>query len=113
MSGLTSSLRISRAALYSGLLALLLAAGIELRSVLQRDECMRYLAGDNTAPATQIVVSGTREIEVPCTDWVDRQPETVQLLCLVDVVLFVIFALNAAADVRAWMQMRRRRERAS
>jgi hypothetical protein len=109
MSGLGPSLRISRVALYSGLLALLLGAGIELRSLLQRDECMRYLAGDSTAPETQTVVSGTREIAVPCTDWVDRQPETMQLLCLLDVMLFFVFALNAAADVRAWMQMRRRR----
>jgi hypothetical protein len=109
MSGPASSLRISRAALFSGLLGLLLAAGIGLRSLLQRDECMRYLAGDSTAPPTQTVVSGTREIEVPCTDWVDRQPETLQLLCLLDVVLFVVFALNAAADVQAWMRMRRRR----
>jgi hypothetical protein len=113
MSSFAESLRISRVTLFSLLLALLLAAGIALRNAWQKDECSRYLAGDRSAPATQTVLSGTRAIEVPCTDWIDRQPQTVLLLCLVDVALFVIFALNAAADVRAWMQRRRQMERVS
>lgn len=113
MSSFAESLRISRVTLFSLLLALLLWAGIALRNARQKDECTRYLAGDSTAPATQTVVSGTRVIEVPCTDWINRQPEVMQLLCLVDVLLFVMFALNAAADVRAWVRLRRQREQVS
>jgi hypothetical protein len=108
MSSFAEPLRISRVTLFSLLLALLLWAGIALRNARQKDECTRYLAGDSSAPATQTVVTGTRVIEVPCTDWMDRQPQSVLLLCLIDVLLLVMFALNAATDVRRWVQVRQR-----
>jgi hypothetical protein len=100
---------ISRATLFSLLLGLMLATGIWLWTGGQRDECARFLAGDKSAPASEWVVSGTRTIEVPCSDWTMRQPLRVQVLCLLDMVLLVLFVLNALADARDQIAMRRRR----
>jgi hypothetical protein len=100
---------ISRVTILSLLLALLLAAGIWRWSVVQRDECSAYLAGDKMAPSTMYVVTGTRTVVIPCDDWLERQPGKVQLLCLVDFVLVVMFGLNALQDARGWFVMWRRR----
>jgi len=100
---------ISRVTLFSFLLALLLGVGIRLRTQGQRDGCAAYLAGDTTAPATEYVVTGTRTIVVPCNRWLARQTEKVQMFCLLDFVLAVMFVLNALQDVRGWFAMRRRR----
>jgi len=91
---------ISRVTMYSLLLGLLLAAGIWLWSSGQKDPCERFLAGDKSAPASVWVVSGTRTIEVPCSDWLMRQATTVQVFCLVDLILIVLFVLNALLDLR-------------
>jgi hypothetical protein len=107
VSDFATGLRISKATLFSLLLGLMLACGIRLWYLDQRDDCARYLAGDKSAPATQVIVSGTRTIEVPCTDWTTRQPLRVQVLCLFDLALGVVFVLNGLADVREWMQRRR------
>jgi hypothetical protein len=107
VSDFWTGLRISKVTVFSLLLGLLLASGIRLWYVEHKDECARWLAGDRTAPATQIVVSGTRMIEVPCTDWTMRQPMRVQVLCLFDLALGVVFVMNGLADVREWMQVRR------
>jgi hypothetical protein len=101
------SLRISKVTLFSLLLGLMLACGIRLWDVEHKDECARWLAGDKSAPATEVELSGTRTIEVPCTDWTTRQPLCVQVLCLVDLALGAVFVLNGLADVREWMQRRR------
>ena len=100
---------ISRVTLFSLLLGLMLATGIRLWSGTQKDDCSRFLAGDTTAPRSEWVVSGTRTIEVPCSDWTMRQPLRIQLLCLLDVVVLVLFVLSALADVRDQSEMRRRR----
>jgi hypothetical protein len=100
---------ISRLTIFSLLLALLLAAGIWRWSVVQRDTCSPYLAGDQTAPSTMYVVTGTRTMVIPCDDWLERQPGKVQLLCLVDFVLVVMFGLNALQDARGCFVMWRRR----
>jgi hypothetical protein len=107
VSDLATGLRISRVTLFSLLLGLMLACGIWLWYLSQRDDCARYMAGDKSVPATQVVVSGTRTIEVPCTDWATRQPLRVQVLCLFDLALGVVFVLNGLADVREWTQRRR------
>ena len=62
----------------------------------------------NFSLAIVSVVTGTRTIVVPCSDWLTRQPEKIQMLCLVDLVLAVMFVLNALLDMRAWLQRRRR-----
>ena len=100
---------ISRVTLFSLLLGLMLATGIRLWSGSRQDDCSRFLAGDKTAPRSEWVVSGTRTIEVSCNDWTMRQPLRIQVLCLLDVVVLVLFVLNALADVRDQTEMRRRR----
>jgi hypothetical protein len=37
-----------------------------------------------------------------------RQPVRVEVLCLLDLALGVLFVLNALGDLREWMAMRRR-----
>ena len=100
---------ISRVTVFSLLLGLMLAMGIWQWSGAHKDDCSRYLAGDKTAPSSEWVVSGTRIIEVPCGDWTMRQPLRVQVLCLLDIVVFLVFVTNAMADVRDQSEMRRRR----
>jgi len=101
-----SAFAISRTTLFSLLLGLLLASGIRLWAVGHRDDCDRYMAGETKLPASQWVVSGTRTIEVPCNDWVLRQPMAVQLLCLADLVLIVVFVLHGLGDARRWFERR-------
>jgi hypothetical protein len=72
------------------------------------DNCARFAAPDGTMPASEWVVSGTREIEVPCSDWPMRQPLTIQILCLLDLLIAVVFVLNALQDLQGWLRMRRR-----
>lgn len=98
---------LSKVTLYSLLLGLMLASGIGVWDAGQTDNCARYLAGDKSQPATQTVISGSRLVVVPCTNWIGRQPLWVQVLCLVDGALGVLFVLNLLSDLRAWLQMRR------
>jgi hypothetical protein len=98
---------ISRLTIFSLLLGLVLATGIRLWYIGQRDPCARYLAGDTKGQSSQAVVSGSRVIIVPCNNWPMRQPDWVQILCLLDLALGAIFAVNAAIDLRNWHQMRR------
>ena len=100
---------VSRVTMYSLLLGLMLAVGIWRWSGWHKDDCTRYLAGDKKAPASELVVSGTQTIEVPCSDWALRQPLLVQILCLLDVVVFLVFVTNALFDARDHFAMRRRR----
>jgi hypothetical protein len=99
---------ISRVTLFSLLLALLLAVGIRLWYDGQRDACTPYLAGDAGAQKSEWVMSGTRTIEVSCDDWIMRQPLRVQVLCLLDAALTVLFVMNALSDLREWLEFRRR-----
>jgi hypothetical protein len=93
--------------LISLLAALLLTTGIYLWNVEHWDDCARYLAGETWLPSTQMVDSGDHQIEVPCRQWLLRQPVILQLLCLIDLVLFVVFMLNASGDLLKWKRMRR------
>ncbi|HEV2645283.1 MAG TPA: hypothetical protein VGU46_02855 [Acidobacteriaceae bacterium] len=99
---------ISRVTIFALLLALMLGIGIESWSSGHRDACTPYLAGDKAAQSRMYVASGSRMIAVPCNDWTMRQPLQIQLLCLVDLALAVVFALSAAADLRDWLAARRR-----
>jgi hypothetical protein len=99
---------ISRVTLFSLLLGLMLTLGLRLWSEGQRDACSPYLEGNKQAQAREYVASGTRLIAVPCDDWIMRQPMRVQLLCLVDLGLGMVFVLNAIGDLRDWLAMRRR-----
>jgi hypothetical protein len=99
---------ISRVTLFSLLLGLMLATGIWMWTGAHPDNCARLAAPDGTMPASEWVVSGTRQIEVRCSDWSMRQPLTVQILCLLDLLLAVVFVLNALLDLQGWFAMRRR-----
>jgi hypothetical protein len=99
---------ISRVTLFSLLLGLMLATGIWMWTDSHPDDCVRSTAPDGTKPKSEWVVSGTRQIEVPCNDWTMRQPLTVQVLCLLDLLLIVVFLLNALLDLQGWLRMRRR-----
>jgi hypothetical protein len=99
---------ISRVTLFSLLLALMLGTGIWLWTGNQKDDCTRSMVGDKTVAGSEWVVSGTRTIEVPCNDWIMRQPLRVQVLCLLDMVLAVVFVLNALSDLREGLEARRR-----
>jgi hypothetical protein len=92
---------ISKVTLGSFLLALLLGLGILRWSLTHRDDCSRFLAGETRAPSSQLVVTGTRTVIIPCRVWLPRQPTSVQILCLVDFLFAVVFLLNAAGDLRA------------
>jgi hypothetical protein len=98
---------ISKVTIYSLLLGVVLATGIGVWSSRQIDPCTRFLEGDKSQPATQLVESGTRRLRVPCNDWIARQPLWVQILCLLNAVLGVVFMLNLLSDLRAWLQVRR------
>jgi hypothetical protein len=98
---------ISRVTLFSLLLALMLGAGIRLWDARQKDNCTLYMAGDRTVPASEMVISGTRQIEVPCNNWIMRQRMRVQVLCLLDLLVGVVFFFNALSDMQRWLQTRR------
>jgi hypothetical protein len=100
---------ISRVTIFSLLLALMLGVGIRLRTQGQRDGCAAYLAGDKTAPATVYVVTGTRTVIVSCDEWLPRQTERVQLLCVLELLLVGVFVVHAWGDARDWFGAWRRR----
>lgn len=100
---------ISRVTLYSLLLCLLLGVGLRRWSLAHPDSCDLYLAGNKKLPSSEYVISGTRQIAVPCNQWLLRQPEWMQVLCLVDLVLAAVFFVNTAGDFRTFLSSRRRR----
>lgn len=97
---------ISRVTLYSLLLCLLLGTGLRKWSMAHPDNCDRYLAGDKKLPPSEYVISGSRQIVVPCNQWLVRQPDWVQILCLVDLFLAGVFVMNAAGDVKSGIEKR-------
>ena len=99
---------ISRVTLFSLLLGLMLATGIWMWTDSHPDNCVRLAAPDGTMPKSEWVMSGTRQMEVPCSDWTMRQPLAVQILCLVGLLVAVVFLLNALLDLQGWLRMRRR-----
>jgi len=99
---------ISRITLFSLLLALMLGLGIVMQTKSESDRCDSYPAG-GIPPSSEYVVTGSRELEVPCNDWWLRQSLTIQILCIADAGLGMIFAVNALADMRRGLAMRRTR----
>jgi hypothetical protein len=97
---------LSRLTLFSLLLALMLGLGIMLQTKSQLDRCNSYSA-DGIPPRSEYVVTGTREVEVPCSDWWMRQSLTIQILCIADLGLGMIFVVNALGDLHRWLELRR------
>lgn len=97
---------ISRVTIFSLLLGLMLGLGIDMHAKGEHDRCNTYPAG-GVAPKTEYVVTGTREVEVPCGDWWMRQPMWMQIACMADAGLGMMFAVNALLDLRRWLRWRR------
>jgi hypothetical protein len=98
---------ISRKTFVLLIASLLLTTGIYLWNVEHWDDCARYLGGERGLPSSQMVDSGNQQIEIPCEQWIPRQPLTVQLLCLVDLVLLVVFSLNVLGDLLEWNRIKK------
>jgi hypothetical protein len=90
---------ISRRTIFSLLLAIMIFLGIRLWIMNHRDPCDAYLPG-HVLPATVYVESGTRTVEVPCDWWLPRQPDWLQLTCLLDLAAMVVFGLSVWRDIR-------------
>ena len=97
---------ISRVTLFSLLFCLLLGVGVRRWSLMHPDNCDRYLAGNKKLPSTEFVISGTRQIAVPCNQWLMRQPERIQILCLLDLLLAATFVVNAVGDIQKLLAAR-------
>ncbi len=98
---------ISRVTLGALLLALLIPSGIAFWRGGHPDSCSRFLAGDRSRPPTQRVEVGTEVMEVPCEQWLPRQPGAIQLLSLVELLTVLVFAIHAVGDVRDSIERRR------
>ena len=98
---------VSKRTLVSLFLALLLGCGIRLWSLGPDDACAHYLAGDVRYPSSELIATGTRTVIVPCKDWLSRQPERIQFLCLLEVLTVACFAVYAARDIRQAYEARR------
>lgn len=96
---------ISRVTIFSLLTGLMLGTGIYLRVQQQVDRCNSYPEG-GIPPKSEYVVTGTRQVEVPCSDWWIRQPQTLQILCIADAALGVLFVFSALQDLRGWLAWR-------
>jgi hypothetical protein len=101
---------ISKLTIFSLLFALMVGTRIVQWDLGHQDACTRYLEGDKKAQATVLISVGPRQVEMPCEIWLPRQPNWVQGLCLLDLLLVVAFLLNAALDAqRAFLLWRARR----
>ena len=72
--------------------------GVRLWNLNHRDPCQALMPG-NTLPTTVLVDTGTRTVEMPCNVWLPRQPELLQLACLLDVTVFTVFLLSVWRDI--------------
>ncbi len=98
---------VSKVTVFSLLFALMLGVGIERWNVQHQDECAHFLAGEKGYSSTVMVTTGTHQVELPCAIWLPRQPTKIQILCLLDFVVAVVFFLNATADLRRAWEARR------
>ena len=97
---------ISQKTIFSFLLALLLAICIRAWTLRQVGPCDAYKAGQLDAPSSVVINPQGHAMIIPCNQWLLRQPRSVQVSCLVDAGLFVIFLIGASAD---WTRRRRAR----
>ena len=101
---------ISRLTIFSLLFSLMLGLGIYIYPQDAQDRCSSYSAG-GAQPKTEYVITGERQIEVPCSEWFLRQPTAVQILFVADILLGFVFAVNALADLDRWLRWRRTNKR--
>ena len=91
------------------LVALLIPSGMAVWWGGHRDSCSRFLAGDKSRPPTQMVAVGSQMMEVPCEQWLPRQPAAVQMWWLMEGLAVMVFAIHAVGDVRDRLRARRLR----
>jgi hypothetical protein len=101
---------ISRRTIFSLFLTILIFLGLRLWIMNHRDPCDAYMPG-HVLPQTVMVESGTRTVEMPCNDWLLRQPVLVQATCLLDFAALVMFLLSLLLDVHRRNQRRRQTQR--
>ena len=65
------------------------------------DNCDAFRAGDPHAPSTQIVEAGTREVEVPCDDWIHRQTTGIQGMFVLDAAAWFVFVIYLWRDIQS------------
>jgi hypothetical protein len=97
---------ISRRAIFSLLLATTIFLGIRLWIMNHHDPCDSYMPG-HVLPQTVMVESGSRTVEMPCNLWFPRQPDLVQLTCLLDLAALIVFLLSVWRDVNRWRERRK------
>lgn len=97
---------ISRRTIASLFLVISIFLGIRVWIINHRDPCDSYLPG-HVLPATVYVESGTRTVEVPCGWWLPRQPDWLQLTCLLDFAAIVVFLLSVWRDIKSRSDKRR------
>ena len=101
---------ISRRTITCLLLAAMIFLGLRLWILGHYDPCQALMPG-GTTPASVMVESGDRSVEMPCEWWLPRQPDIVQILCLLDLVVMVVFGLSVWRDVNRWRNERRKLQR--
>jgi hypothetical protein len=97
---------IARRTIYSLLLGIFSVLALQAWLLDHQTGCDRFLAGDHTQLPSVWVDSGDHRIEVPCGDWIDRQPIAVQITCLAEVAIFVVFLLSGIVDIVRWRNQR-------
>jgi len=97
---------ISRRTIFSLLLAILICLCIRLWIMNHRDPCDSYMPG-HVLPQTVMVESGSRTVEMSCSQWLPRQPDLIQLSCLLDLTVVIVFLLSMWRDVNRWRERRR------
>ena len=103
-----NSFRLSRVTLFSLLLAMLLAIFIWSAGESMRDDCSAYLAGNKSAPSSEYITTGSHTVVISCDNWLPRQTLTVQILCILELVLVVVFIFSLLQDARSSLAMRGR-----
>ena len=89
---------ISRRTIFTFVVMLLIPLGLRAWTATHIDNCERVIAPGRTLPTSVYVESGTRTVEVPCSEWLPRQPLWVQLLCLVELAIAMVFLLSVWRD---------------
>ena len=97
---------ISRQTIFALLLALLVAGGLRLWVLEHRDDCDRLDPQTRRTPTMVVVQTGSRQALMPCNVWLPRQPLGLQIGCVADAALFVVFLVSVWSD-----RVRRRRAR--
>ena len=85
---------------------LLTAGGLAVWFVNLNDACT-HVPDANVAFATELVLTGSRLVDVSCSNWIARMPLRMQLFALGCCVIAIVFLMSAISDLHRWIQSRR------